>query len=158
MGVQEIAVGASVLLILGIVSLVCVSVFSNYYDNAYNSTDSSYGKQFLDDTKNTLPAYDNFMIIALFLVIVSLVIGAYFLKDNPVFIPIAIILFILALVVVPIIANTYGSLSEGNDDLAAASATYMTKTDSWMSNLLIIMIITGLLMILALYGVYKYVL
>lgn len=154
--VQEIIIGCVILLVLGLVALASVVVYTGYYSNRIGYATDPNEVQLLNLYKDSLQAYDTFILISSFILVCSLIIGAILLKDYPFFYPIAIILLLFSIVTIPIIANTYTSFTTSSTDFVNATTTYFGKSSVIFDNLALFMLFAGIIMIVCLYGVYKY--
>lgn len=154
-GPQEIILAGVMLFIIGIVAILMATVYNNYYDTQYNSTSSNTTKSLLANTKTVLPAYDTFMLITAFILIVALIAGAVLLRDQPFFFPLAIILLLFGVISLPIIANTFESVAT-SPSVNSTTQSLFPKTTNIFMNLPVIMLFVAVIMIICLYGVYKF--
>jgi hypothetical protein len=99
---------------------------------------------------SSIPWLDYFFFFTFIATLIGLIISSLFIDTHPAFMIIFVILFVIAIIFGGIFANTYNSIGESTP----LSATYaqFTKTQLIMSNLPLILFVSGLLVIIILYG------
>jgi hypothetical protein len=99
---------------------------------------------------NSVPWLDYFFFFTFIATLIGLIISSLFVDTHPAFLIIFVIILIVAIIFGGIFANAYNSIGEST----ALSATYaeFTKTQLIMNNLPLILFISGILVIIILYG------
>jgi hypothetical protein len=146
---------ALVLVFFALSGIVGLLIVQNFNDSFSETTELSEDtRDLMDSNEARFPAMlDNAFLTILILSWVYLLVAGYLLNTNPVFLVVGIVFVLLALIVVPILANLYSDVS--GTSMFSEAADSLPITNWIMSNVLVVMIVMSVTVLLSTYAGFR---
>lgn len=113
-----------------------------------SSTDQ--GQVINEFDQNFASTYDNVFAIVLIFLWISMIVTAFYVDSNPIFMIIAFVLIVFVLIIAAVLSNTYAVFASNENIYTFASE--FPKMNFIMNNLLLICIFIAMSGLIALYG------
>ena len=152
-GILDIFYIGLFVMVFGIISFISYTVMVDLQPrlDAHSSSDVSKNV-----TAKGLAAIENLDYVIMMLIVgmlISTIIGAYFIDSHPILFVASLLLLILMLVVVPVFSNVFDKFST-HDSMSAAANTF-DITVTFMNNWPIFFTVMGAIVLIALYAKHR---
>jgi len=151
----SLIIGLTVMIfIIGVFALVggkLILAITGALKNDPTFTSSNNTLNTLNLVESKTPGFlDYFFLFTIFSTIIGLIISSIFVQAHPAMMVIFIILLVLAIIFAGIFVNAYTQI--GETDAVSSVYNQLTMTKALMSHLPLILFITGLIVMIILYG------